>query len=61
MNRLDQKREEYAIVLDFLPNGYPASRVPSHRKTAIAQAIGKNFLSLLEGSNEAFKKASATR
>ena len=41
-------REEQAIVLDFLPNGYPFDSRPSHRKTAIAQAIGKNFFSLLE-------------
>lgn len=41
-------REEYAIVLDFLQNGYPFDRRPSHRKTPIAQAIGKNHFTLLE-------------
>lgn len=41
-------REENAIVLDFLPNGYPFDRTPSHRKTAIAQAIGEKYFSLLE-------------
>ena len=41
-------KEEYAVVLDFLPHGYPFDRRPMHRKTAIAQAIGKEFLSLLE-------------
>ncbi len=41
-------REEFAIVLDFLPHGYPDDLRPSHRKTAIAQAIGKSHLSLLE-------------
>jgi putative nucleotide binding protein len=42
------KREEYAIVLDFLPNGYPDAKIPMHRKTAIAHAIGKEHFSLLE-------------
>ncbi len=41
-------KEEYAIILDFLPNGYPMDRRPSHRKTAIAQAVGKEYLALLE-------------
>ncbi|MFT4326851.1 MAG: DUF655 domain-containing protein [Candidatus Woesearchaeota archaeon] len=44
----DIKREDYAVVLDYLPHGYPDSSVPSHRKTAIAQAIGKSYLGLLE-------------
>jgi len=41
-------KEEYAIVLDYLPNGYPSSNLPLHRKTAIAQAIGKTNFTLLE-------------
>lgn len=41
-------REEIAIVLDFLPNGYPFDRTPSHRKNAIVQAIGKKHFILLE-------------
>ncbi|MBI2148512.1 DUF655 domain-containing protein [Candidatus Woesearchaeota archaeon] len=41
-------REEYAIILDFLPHGYPMDRRPMHLKTAIAQAIGKKTLVLLE-------------
>lgn len=41
-------REEYMIVLDFLPHGYPFDKRPSHKKTAIVQAIGKEFFSLLE-------------
>jgi len=47
---MEQRRakEEYAIVLDFLPNGYPFDNRPSHRKTAIVQAIGKNHLTMLE-------------
>ncbi len=41
-------KEEYAIVLDFLPNGYPFDTRPSHKKTAIVQAIGENHFILLE-------------
>lgn len=44
----ETKREEEAIVLDFLSNGYASDTRPSHLKTAIAQAIGKNNLALLE-------------
>ncbi len=40
--------EEIAIVLDFLPNGYPFDTRPSHMKTPIAQAIGKQHFILLE-------------
>lgn len=40
--------EETAIVLDFLPNGYPFDTRPSHMKTAIAQAMGKDHFILLE-------------
>lgn len=43
-----QKKEETAIVLDYLQNGYSGSKAPLHRRTAIAQAIGKNFFTLLE-------------
>jgi putative nucleotide binding protein len=41
-------REEWAIVLDFLPNGYLFDKRPSHMKTSIVQAIGKSHLVLLE-------------
>lgn len=41
-------KEEYAIVLDFLPNGYINDPRPFHKKTAIAQAIGKDKFTLLE-------------
>lgn len=41
-------KEEYAIVLDFLPNGYPFDKRPIHRKTPIAQAIGTEHFNLLE-------------
>ena len=45
---MEIKREEEAIILDFLPNGYATDSRPSHLKTSIAQAIGKNNLALLE-------------
>lgn len=41
-------KEDTAIVLDFLPNGYPFDERPMHKKTAIAQALGKNHFVLLE-------------
>lgn len=41
-------KEEYVIILDFLPNGYPFDTRPAHKKTAIAQALGKNYYTLLE-------------
>ncbi len=41
-------REEKAIVLDFLPNGYPFDSRPIHKKTPIIQAIGKDHFILLE-------------
>ena len=49
--RFQEKRhskEEQAIVLDFLPHGYPFDPRPSHRKTAVVQAIGKIHFTLLE-------------
>jgi putative nucleotide binding protein len=41
-------KEEQAVVLDFLPNGYPFDNRPSHKKTPIVQAIGKVHFVLLE-------------
>lgn len=41
-------REEVAVVLDFLPNGYPFDNRPHHRKTPIVQAIGKTRFALPE-------------
>jgi len=41
-------KEEYAIVLDFLPNGYAFDNTPSYKKNAIVQALGKEHLVLLE-------------
>ncbi len=41
-------KETRALVLDFLPNGYPFDRRPIHKKTAIVQAIGSDHFTLLE-------------
>ncbi|MEM4282736.1 MAG: DUF655 domain-containing protein [Candidatus Woesearchaeota archaeon] len=43
-----ETREEYAIILDFLPHGYPFDPRPSYRKSPIIQAIGKSKFTLLE-------------
>ena len=43
-----QVREDYAVVLDFLPHGYPFDTRPSHKKTPIVHAIGKTKFVLLE-------------
>ena len=42
----EQRREETAIVLDFLPHGYASDT--GAVKTPIVQALGKEFLSILE-------------
>ena len=41
-------KEEKAIILDFLPNGYAFDKRPMHMKTPIAQALGKDHFILLE-------------
>ena len=41
-------KEENAVILDFLPNGYAIDTRPMHMKTAIAQALGKEHFILLE-------------
>lgn len=48
MERLERQKEEMAIVLDFLPNGYPYDNRPMYMKTPIAQAIGQEHFVLLE-------------
>lgn len=45
---MDQAKEEHAIILDFLPNGYPFDPRPSHRKTPVAQSIGTSRFILRE-------------
>jgi len=40
-------KEEHAVVLDFLPNGYPLSNGTNAKKGAVVQAVGlKNFVLL---------------
>jgi putative nucleotide binding protein len=46
--RKPEAKEEYVIVLDFLPNGYPFDNRPMFQKTPIVQAVGKTTLALLE-------------
>ncbi|MBD3313161.1 DUF655 domain-containing protein [Candidatus Woesearchaeota archaeon] len=48
MEQERKAREDRAIVLDFLQHGYPFDKRPSHKKTPIVQAIGKDFFTLLE-------------
>ena len=48
MDKQEKTKEEYAIVLDFLPNGYSNDDRPMFKKTPIVQAIGKNNFTLLE-------------
>ncbi len=44
----EKGKEDAAIVLDFLPNGYPYDERPMFMKTPIAQALGKEHFALLE-------------
>ena len=44
----EKTREEYAIIIDYLPHGYSHDNRPSHKKTPVAQAIGKSNFTLLE-------------
>ena len=46
--KTERSKEETAIVLDFLPNGYPYDGRPLYMKTPIAQAVGKEHFVLLE-------------
>ena len=46
--KTERTKEETAVVLDFLPNGYPYDDRPMYMKTPIAQAIGKEHFVLLE-------------
>lgn len=45
---MQTQKEEKAIVLDFLQNGYPFEKEDGFRKTPIAQAIGATHFVLLE-------------
>lgn len=43
-----ERREEYAIVLDYLPYGYPEDPRPIYQKKPVVQAIGERYFTLLE-------------
>ncbi|MFX0195576.1 MAG: DUF655 domain-containing protein [Candidatus Hodarchaeota archaeon] len=43
-----KKYEEFAYVLDFLPDGYPSDPRSRHQREPIIQAIGESFFTLLE-------------
>jgi len=45
---MERGKEESAIVLDYLQNGYAFDKKPLHMKTSIVQAIGKNHFVILE-------------
>ncbi len=40
--------EEYAYILDFLPQGYPDDPRPLYQREPIIQAIGETYFTLLE-------------
>lgn len=46
--KMERTKEENAIVLDFLPNGYPFDERPMYMKTPVAQALGNEHFILLE-------------
>ncbi|MET1128662.1 MAG: DUF655 domain-containing protein [Thermoproteota archaeon] len=41
--------EEYAYVLDFMPAGNPSDRHPRHRSGPVAQLVGEDYFTLMEG------------
>ncbi len=43
-----KKYEEYAYVLDYLPQGRVDDRRPVHQRKPIVQAVGEEFFTLLE-------------
>ena len=46
--KMERTKEENAIILDFLPNGYPFDERPMYMKTPVAQALGNEHFILLE-------------
>jgi len=50
MDPVEQRtsREEHAVVLDFLPNGYPFEQRHGQMNMPIVQALGKSHFILLE-------------
>jgi len=48
VDKMEKAKEENAVVLDFLPNGYALDERPMYMKTPIVQALGKVHFVLLE-------------
>ncbi len=48
MEQSQKSKEEHALVLDFLPNGYSNDNRPMFKKTPIVQVMGKTNFTLLE-------------
>ena len=48
LQKSERSKEETAIVLDFLPNGYSYDERPLYMKTPIAQVVGEEHFVLLE-------------
>lgn len=46
--RVGNRYEEYAYVLDFLPQGHPLAATPIFKREPIAQVIGDKYFTLLE-------------
>ena len=40
--------EEFAVILDFLPQGNPFDKHPEHKRSPIAQVIGDKYFTLYE-------------
>ncbi len=40
--------EEFAVVLDFLPQGNPFDKHPEHKRSPIAQVVGDKYFTLFE-------------
>ena len=41
-------KEEYAIILDYLPQGLPTDTRPLHKREPLAYAVGTKYFTLLE-------------
>ena len=48
--RKEERYEDYAYVLDFLPYGHPDDKRPIHRREPLAQVVGEKYFTLLEVS-----------
>lgn len=46
--RRERVPEEFAVILDFLPQGNPFDKHPEHRRNPIAQVVGDKYFTLFE-------------